>query len=68
MQSFQAEVDQFSAEASGAPYRPTTSDSAAAVQAAIYGRRQAQYRSQIESYTQKNSAACRRSSLGHRAT
>ena len=51
--SFQAEVDRLSAEASGAPYRPTTSDSPAAVQAAIYGQRHAQYRSQIESYTQK---------------
>ena len=53
VQSFQAEVDRLSAEASGTPYRPSTSDSAAAVQAAIYGQRQAQYRSQIESYTQK---------------
>jgi HlyD family type I secretion membrane fusion protein len=53
VQSFQAEVDRLGAEASGTPYRPSTSDSAAAVQAAIYGQRQAQYRSQIESYTQK---------------
>jgi HlyD family type I secretion membrane fusion protein len=51
--SFQAEVDRLSAEASDQPYRPSTSDSAAAVQAAIYGERQAQYRSQIESYTQR---------------
>jgi hemolysin D len=53
VRSFQAEVDRLSAEASDTPYRPSTSDSAAAVQAAIYGQRQAQYRSQIESYTQK---------------
>src|SRR5262249_12786597 len=51
--SFQAEVDRLSAEASDQPYRPSTSDSAAAVQAAVYGERQAQYRSQIESYTQR---------------
>jgi hemolysin D len=53
VRSFQAEVERLSAEASGAVYRSNTSDSAAAVQAAIYGQRQAQYRSQIESYTQK---------------
>jgi HlyD family type I secretion membrane fusion protein len=53
VRSFQAEVDRLSAEASDQPYRPSTSDPAAAVQAAIYGQRQAQYRSQIESYTQR---------------
>jgi hemolysin D len=53
VRSFQAEVDRLSAEASNIPYRPSTSDSAAAVQAAMYGQRQALYRSQIESYTQK---------------
>ena len=53
VRSFQAEVGRLSAEASDQPYRPSTSDSATAVQAAIYGQRQAQYRSQIESYTQR---------------
>ena len=53
VRSFQAEVDRLSAEASDQPYHPSTSDSAAAVQAAIYGERHAQYRSQIESYTQR---------------
>ena len=53
VRSFQAEVDRLSAEASDQPYRPSTSDASAAVQAAIYGQRQAQYRSQIESYTQR---------------
>src|SRR5215831_3900525 len=53
VRSFQAEVDRLSAETSDQPYRPSTSDAAAAVQAAIYGQRQAQYRSQIESYTQR---------------
>jgi hemolysin D len=53
VRSFQAEVDRLSAEASDTPYRPSTSDSTAAVQAAIYGQRQAQYRAQVESYTQK---------------
>jgi HlyD family type I secretion membrane fusion protein len=53
VRSFQTEVDRLSAEASDQPYRPSTSDAAAAVQAAIYGQRQAQYRSQIESYTQR---------------
>src|ERR1700722_2971330 len=52
VQSFQAEVGRLTAEASDQPYRPT-SDSAAAVQASIYGERQAQHRSQIESYTQR---------------
>jgi HlyD family type I secretion membrane fusion protein len=51
--SFQAEVDRLTAEATGAPYRPSTADSAAAVQAAMYGQRQAQYRAQIETYTQR---------------
>lgn len=53
VRSFQAEVDRLSAEASNRPYRPSTADSAAAVQAALYGERQAQYRSQVESYTQR---------------
>jgi hemolysin D len=53
VRSFQAEVDRLQAEASELPYRPTTSDSAAAVQAAIYGQRQAQFRAQMESYSQK---------------
>jgi membrane fusion protein, hemolysin D len=56
VRSFQAEVDRLSAEASDTPYRPSTSDSAAAVQAAMFGQRQAQYRSQIESYTQRISS------------
>jgi len=51
--SFQAEVDRLSTESSGAVYRPNTSDSAAALQAALYGQRQAQYRAQIESFTQR---------------
>lgn len=51
--SFQAEVDRLRAEASDQPYSPSTSDAAAAVQAAIYGERRAQYRSQTESYTQR---------------
>jgi len=54
VRSFQAEVDRLSSEASDQVYRTgTTSDAAAAVQAAIYGQRQAQYRYQIESYTQR---------------
>ena len=53
VRSFQAEVDRLSAEGSNQPYHPSTSDSAVAVQAAIYGERQAQHRSQIESYTQR---------------
>jgi HlyD family type I secretion membrane fusion protein len=56
VRSFQAEVDRLSAEASNTPYHPSTSDAAAAVQAAMYGQRQAQYRSQIESYTQRISS------------
>jgi len=53
VQSFQAEVDRLSAESSDQPYRPSTSDSATAVQLAIYGERHAQYRSQIEAFTQR---------------
>jgi hemolysin D len=53
VKSYQAEVDRLEAEAADAPYRPSTSDAAAAVQAAVYGQRRAQYRYQIESYTQK---------------
>jgi len=53
VRSFQTEVDRLSAEASDQPYRPSTSDAAAAVQAAVYGQRRAEYRSQIESYTQR---------------
>ena len=51
--SFQAEVDRLRAEASDQPYRPSTSDSAAAVQVALYGERHAEYRSKIEGYTQR---------------
>jgi len=53
VRSFQAEVDRLSAEASDQPYSPSTSDADAARQAAVYGQRQAEYRSQIESYTQR---------------
>lgn len=53
VRSFRAEVDRLSAEASGQPYNPSTSDAAAAVQAALYGERRAEHRSQIESYTQQ---------------
>ncbi len=53
VRSFQPEVERLTAEASGEPYRPTTSDAAAAVQVALYGQRQAQYRSQIDSYGQR---------------
>lgn len=51
--SFQAEVDRLVAEAAGLPYRPSTANAPAAVQLAIYGQRQAQYRSHMESYAQK---------------
>jgi HlyD family type I secretion membrane fusion protein len=53
VQSFQAEVDRLAAEADNTAYRPTTADAAAAVQMAIYAQRQAQYRFDIESFTQK---------------
>lgn len=53
VQSYQAEVDRLSAEASDAQYSPSKPDSAAAVQATLYRQRTAQYRAQIESYTQK---------------
>ncbi|WP_262300346.1 HlyD family type I secretion periplasmic adaptor subunit [Microvirga sesbaniae] len=53
VRSYQAEVDRLSAEASNTAYRPSTADAAAAVQAALYGQRQAQYRSLVEGYTQK---------------
>jgi HlyD family type I secretion membrane fusion protein len=56
VKSFQAEVDRLGAEAADAAYRPSTADSAAAVQAAMYGQRQAQYRAQLESYTQRISS------------
>jgi HlyD family type I secretion membrane fusion protein len=53
VRSFRAEVERLRAESSGAVYRPSTSDSAAAVQAALYRQRQAQYRAQVESDTQR---------------
>lgn len=53
VRSIQPEVERLSAEAAGQSYHPTTSDPAAAVQVALYGQRQAQYRSQIDSYTQR---------------
>jgi HlyD family type I secretion membrane fusion protein len=53
VKSFQAEVDRLTAEASGTPYQPTSTDAPTAVQVAIYGHRQAQYRFQMESYSQK---------------
>ena len=53
VKSFQAEVDRLTAEASGTPYQPTSADASTALQVAIYGQRQAQYRYQMESYNQK---------------
>lgn len=53
VRSFQAEVDRLTAEASDSPYRPSTADSPAAVQAALYGQRRAQYRAQVESHAQR---------------
>lgn len=53
VRSFQAEVDRLEAEAADGPYRPSTSDAAAAVQASVYAQRRAQYRYQIESYAQR---------------
>lgn len=53
VQSYQAEVDRLTAEASDAQYSPSKPDSVAAVQATLYRQRTAQYRAQIESYTQK---------------
>lgn len=51
--SLQAEVDRLTAESSGTPFRPTSADAATAVQVALYGQRQAQYRYQMESFQQK---------------
>ena len=56
VRSIRPEVERLSAEASGQPFRPTTSDPVAAVQVALYGQRQAQYRAQIDSFTQKISS------------
>jgi hemolysin D len=53
VKSFQAEVDRLTAEASGTPYQPASADASTALQVAIYGQRQAQYRHQMESYNQK---------------
>ena len=55
VKSFQAEVDRLTAEASGTPYQPTSSDASTVLQVAMYGQRQAQYRYQMESYNQKRS-------------
>ena len=51
--SFQAEVDRLTAEGSGSLYVPSTKDASGAVQAAIFAARQAQYRSQMDSFAQK---------------
>jgi len=53
VKSLQAEVDRLTAEAAGTPYKPTSADPSTALQVAIYGQRQAQYRFQMESYNQK---------------
>ncbi|WP_194075164.1 HlyD family type I secretion periplasmic adaptor subunit [Methylobacterium durans] len=53
VQSLQAEVDRLIAEASGQSYTPRTSDAPAAVQVALFGQRQSQYRYQMESFQQK---------------
>jgi hemolysin D len=53
VKSFQAEVDRLTAEASGTPYQPTSADTSTVLQVAMYGQRQAQYRYQMESYSQK---------------
>lgn len=51
--SIRPEVERLIAEANGQPYHPSASDAAAAVQVALYGQRQAQYRAQIDSYDQR---------------
>jgi len=53
VRSYQAEVDRLSAEASDRPYSPSTTDPATTVQEAVYSQRHAEYRAQVESYTQR---------------
>jgi hypothetical protein len=52
VKSFQAEVD-CPRRKPGTPYQPTSADASTALQVAIFGQRQAQYRYQLESYNQK---------------
>ncbi|MGH1590383.1 HlyD family type I secretion periplasmic adaptor subunit [Methylobacterium phyllosphaerae] len=51
--SLQAEVNRLTAESTGSPFQPTSTDAATVIQVALYGQRQAQYRSQLESFNQK---------------
>ncbi|QGY05189.1 HlyD family type I secretion periplasmic adaptor subunit [Methylobacterium mesophilicum SR1.6/6] len=51
--SLQAEVNRLTAESNGSPFQPTATDAATVIQVALYGQRQAQYRSQLESFDQK---------------
>jgi HlyD family type I secretion membrane fusion protein len=53
VRSLQAEVARLTAESDGSPYVPKTTDASVAVQMALYGQRQLQYRFQIESFDQK---------------
>jgi HlyD family type I secretion membrane fusion protein len=62
VRSFRAEVNRLSAEANDTPYVPAVRDPAGVVQSSVYGERQAQYRAQVESYTQRiNSLGAQRS-------
>lgn len=54
--TYQAQVDELTAELNRTPYQPKTANYATAVQAALYGERMAQYRSQMEGYNQKIAA------------
>jgi hemolysin D len=56
VQIYQAEVERLTAEADRQPYEPTTATTASAIQAALFGQRQAQYRAQMDSYEQKINA------------
>jgi HlyD family type I secretion membrane fusion protein len=51
--SLRAEVERLRAEAAGKDYQPTTSDSAALVQEAIFAQRRAEHLSKLENYRQK---------------
>jgi hemolysin D len=51
--TYQAQVDEMTAELNRVPYEPKTANTATAIQAALYGERMAQYRSTMLGYEQK---------------
>jgi hemolysin D len=56
VETYQAMVDEMTAEMNRVAYQPKVANTATAIQAALYGERMAQYRATVEGYNQKIAA------------